>query len=269
MGFAADTGYVPQSIEADMLDVMGGVNTQFSTSYIEDNFVGTNYYKYFYALMQEHQLNEIKTAEIFAKLQDYFNQINAQILRPVTTNPGIIGALKTGGFLASVKPMIEADAGKINICVDVDDGDPTYATIKLAVNTIIKDSTVAGNVTQGTEVNTIVLTNGQSFDFKFHLPNEITPLLRLTTTLSVNNQSVIKSPEDQKALLLSNIAARYALGKNFEPQRYFSLVDAPWASDVLLEYSLDSGMSYSGDVYDANYDDLFICILGNVSLVEN
>ncbi len=146
--------------------------------------------------------------------------------------------------------------------------DSTYAAKKLAINTIIKDSIAAGIMTQGTESSTIVLTNGQSFDFKFNVPNRRTTLLRLTTVLSENNQVVIDSTDDIKATLLANIAARYALGRNFEPQRYFGLVDAPWASSTLLEYSIDAGASYQSTVYDAAYDDLFEVTLGNISVVE-
>jgi len=49
------------------------VNTQFGQSYTMDTFIGTNLYKYFYALAQLLQENEVKTSEIFLKLQQYFN----------------------------------------------------------------------------------------------------------------------------------------------------------------------------------------------------
>ena len=390
MGYAQESGYTPTDIATMMLSVMANVNAQFGTSYTAETFIGTGFYKYYYALMQRLQENEIKTSEIFLNLQNYFTQTNAKISRPVVTNPGLIEALGTGGFKASVKAPIIGDAGKIFVCVDTDDGvhasgnctitsyanlltvtpdtvvvgattftaqsgavtpgdatfraatdnattaislaaqinahatagalvkatvigavvtisainggtggnaialayhdlgtstigatvsgafltggttNSAYAANELAIATIIKDSTVAGCVTQGTQSTTIVLSNGQSFAFKFNLPNRLTVLLRLTTTLSVNNQVVIKSPADVKAALIANIEAKYALGKNFEPQKYFNVNDdAPWASDVLLEYSLDNGGSYSSSVYSANYDDLFTILLANVTLVED
>ena len=43
-----------------------------------DYGIGTNFYKYFYALAQRIQTNEIKTSEIFLKLQDYFKYTNIQ-----------------------------------------------------------------------------------------------------------------------------------------------------------------------------------------------
>lgn len=387
MGFASESGYVPVSIETMMQTVMQNINTQFGTSYTTDTFVGTNFYKYFYALIQELQKSEIKTSEIFLKLQDYIAITNEAISRPAVTPPGLIETLLENGFVASVKPPADADAGKIFICVDLDDGanasgnatitnyanlvsgtddsitigatvftaqataatpgtatfqattsnDVTaaslasqinahatagalvkakangavvtitarsggtggnsialvytnndanvgatvsgatlsggttraaYADEKLAVATIIKDSVAAGIVSQGTEVTSIVLSNAQSFDFKFNLPNKIEVLLRLTTTLSENNQVVVKTPEEVKDILLANISERYTLGKNFEPQRYFSIIDAPWASDVLLEYSVDGGANWESEVYDSAYDDLFDVLLENITLIE-
>ena len=387
MGFAQESGYTPLSIETIMASIMANVNTQFGTTYTMDSFMGTNMYKYAYAQAQRMQESEVKTSEIFAYLQDYFRVTNERISRPVVTNPGLIAILAENDYLASVKKPIDADAGKVFVCVDADDGEharayititdyaalvsgaddtitvgatafvaqsgaategtgtfqaassnaltaeslalqinehatagalvraratgskvylyavaggtagnsialsytdndtnvgatvsaanlsggtasASYAATKLAINTILKDSTVAGVVTQGTESSTIVLSNGQSFDFKYNLPYKIQPLLRLTITTSENNQVVVLSPTATKQILLDNIADRYSLGKNFEPQRYFSTVDAPWASNILLEWSDDGGVTYNSTVYDSDYDELFEILLLNVELVE-
>jgi len=268
MGYSQDNGYIPATIQDIMLAIMTNINTQFGTSYTYETFVGTNFYKYFYTLAQELQENEVKTSEIFLKLQQYFVITNERISRPVVTNPGLIEKLETEGYIASVKPMIEADAGTINICVDVDDGAAGYDDVRLDICTIISNSTVAGAVTQGTETETIVLTNGQSFDFKYHLPDRLETLLRLTITLSQNNQVVVGNPDTTKLTLMQNIEARYRLGKNFEPQRYFSIADAPWASDILLEWSINAGADYFATVYEAEFDELFEISLENIELIE-
>lgn len=396
MGYAQESGYAPTDITTIMTDIMNKININFQLdpAYTMDTFVGTNAYKYFYALAQKYQENEVKTAEIFQKLQAYFDQINARIARPVVTNPGIIEKLGVEGYIASVKPMIDADAGKIHICVDVDDGvhaagtvtitsyanlvsgtddvvtvagqaftaqataatlgtatfqaatsnaatatslaaqinshavtsplvkaravgaivhikalhggtapnaytlgytdndtnvgatksgttlsggttNADYADIKEALCTLISQITIAGGVTQGTETEAIVLSNGQSFDFKYYLPNILTVHLRLTIALSENNQVVVGDPDEIKQALIDNIEARYRLGRNFEPQRYFSVVDAPWAASVLLEYSFNydadfpGAESWSSAIYDADYRDLFDIKLENVILVES
>jgi hypothetical protein len=269
MSYSSEAGYIPISIEQMMTVVKDNVNTQFATTYTDETFLGTNFYKYFYSLIQRLQENEIKCSEIFLRLQEYFNITNQTIQRPNTTHPGIQDYFKAAGFLISTKPPEDLDAGKVYICVDTDSSDPDYLTVvKPQLCRLVRDCVVAGVVSQGTESETITLSNGQSFDFKYNLPNEIPILLRLTTTLSENNEFTILSPDDQKQLLFDNIEAKYRLGKNFEPQRYFSVVDAPWASDVLLEYSTDNGATWDSVVYDANYDDLFTFDLGDITIVE-
>ncbi len=387
MSFSSDNGYVPPTIEAIMTSIMTNINVQFGTSYTYETFVGSNFYKYFYALAQKVQENEIKTSEIFAKLTQYFVITNESIQRPVGTNPGIIERFAREAFIASVKPTTDVDAGKIFICVQVNPGlkasgnatitnfanlisgtddsitiegtsftaqagaatpgagtfqavtsnevtaqslatqinshavtsllvratrngaivelvavrggtdgndinisytnndanvgatvsgaaltggtdDDNYEEIKDEIGGIIRDSVSAGIVTQGSEVETLVLSNGQSFDFKYSLPLEYEVFLKLTLTLSENNQVVIGSPDDVKQTLLDNIAARYRLGKNFEPQRYFNQADAPWTSQVLLEWSIDGGNTYSSSVYDSDFDELFGIDLANITLVE-
>ncbi len=131
---------------------------------------------------------------------------------------------------------------------------------------LIKNCIVAGVVSQGTESETITLANGQAFDFKFNLPDRIPIDLRLTITTSENNLFTISDPNDIKQLLFDNITAKYKLGKNFEPQRYFSVVDAPWASEILLEY--DQGGGFTADIFEADYDEVFTFELGDISIVE-
>jgi len=269
MSFQSDNGYTPISIETIMLSFMDNINLQFGSTYTAETFIGTNFYKYFYAIAQRIQENEIKTSEIFAKLTDYFALTDERISRPVVTNPGVIEKLETQGYIASIKKPIDADAGKIYIAVDVDDAASDYDDVKLEIGEIIKDSTVAGAVTQGTEVVPLTLSNGQAFDFKFNLPNRIDVKLRLTVTISENNMFVVDSPDEVKLRLLANISDRYQLGKNFEPMRYFTMQDAPWSSKVLLEWSSNGGTTWQSTIYDANYNDLFETPLENITLIED
>lgn len=268
MSFAQDQGYVPATIEELMDAVMEGINDQFGTTYTTDTFVGTNFYKYFYALIQLLQENEIRASEIITKLQQYFVQTNEALERPKTTSPGVLDELSRAGYTASVKPMIDADAGKVSIAVDVDDGADDYDEKKLEICTIIKDCVPAGVVSQGTEVETIALSNDQSFDFKFSLPSRHTAYLRLTIAQSTSSQDTILSDDDVKALLLANVAARYRFGADFEPQRYFSVADAPWAATVLLEWSDDAGANWHSTVFDSDFDDLFEFDEAHVTIVN-
>lgn len=395
MSFSQENGYVPVDIPTIMNSIMAYINIQFGTSYTAETFIGTNHYKFFYAGAQKIQENEIKTSEIFAKLQQYISLMNEMISRPVTTAPGTIDFLEENGFVSSTKPPADADAGKRFICVDVNEGvqakgdititsyanlvsgtddsvgvggvtftaqvglatpgtgtfqaatsnaatalslaaqinahatttalvraiadgakvhiialkggtagnsialaytdndtnvgatksgtvlsggtdDADYAALKLEICELIQQITAGGIVTQGTETETIVISNGQAFDSKFYLPNRLPVGLRLTVTTSENNQLVIDGPDSQKEKLVANIAARYRLGRNFEPQRYYSVVDAPWASTVLLEWTTDvnsdgdviASPTWHSTVYDASYRDLFVIDLARIELVE-
>ncbi len=388
MSFASETGYVPITVNALMAIVRDNVNAQFGTTYTETDFRGTNFYKYFYALIQRLQENEVKTSEIFLKLQEYFRITNEKLARPNTTAPGIFDYFQSKGYFVSVKPPVDADAGKVFICVDVEDdhargvieitnyanlvsgtddsitvgatvftaqagaatpgtatfraatsnaetaaslalqinehatagalvfawavdakvyvralargtsgnsialaytdndtnvgatvsgatlsggasAEEDYDDVRLRLCGYVRDCVVAGVVSQGTEIEAITLSNNQSFNFKYNLPNRIPVLLRVTLSLSLNNNFSVGSPDDVKASLVANIAERYKLGMNFEPQRYFSILDAPWAQTVLLEWSDDDGANWHSTVYEAAYDEVFTFELGDITIVES
>lgn len=267
MSFAKDSGYFPNTV-AQLMDIVRiNVNEQFGTTYETDTFLGTNFYKYFYALIQRLQQNEVKTSEIFLRMQEYFALTNETIERPNTTHPGIVDYFKKAGFMASTKKPIDADAGKLFICVDTDETADNYAAVKLAICKLVKDCCVGGVVSQGSQVSAITLPNLQSFDFKFNLPDRQPILLKLTINLSENNEFTIEPDDDVAEKLFDNIAAKYRLGLDFEPQRYFSVIDAPWAAEVLLEYSTNNGSSYTSNVFAAAYDDLFTFDVSDIEVI--
>ena len=390
MSFSSEAGYIPITIPQLMAVIRENVNTQFGTTYTEETFLGTNFYKYFYALIQRLQENEVKTSEIFLKMQEYFDVTNEMVQRPNTTHPGIFDYFGAAGYFVSTKPPEDADAGKAYICVDVEDnhargkvtitsyanlvsgtddsvtigatvftaqvgsvtagagtfqaatsnsatatslasqinahatagalveaqaigsevwiravsggtagnsialaytdndtnvgatvsaatltggaalaaGESDYNVVRLAVCNLIKNCVVAGVISQGSEVESITLSNGQSMDFKYNLPERIPILLKLTLTLSENNEYTIASPDTVKQTLFDNINSKYKLGKNFEPQRYFSVLDAPWAAMVLLEWSDDDGGNWYDEVFEADYDQVFTFELTDIEIVE-
>lgn len=257
MSFSSENGYLPSSFDQLMSFVRESVNEKFLTSYTVESFVGTNWYKYFYSVVQRLSENEIKMSEIFLRLQEYFETTNEKLQRSLTTAPGIVDFFKSKGYLVSVKPPADADAGKIYICVDVNDSAPDYADTKLALCTLVKQCVGAGIISQGTEVESLTLSNSQSFDFKYNLPDPVPVLLRLTIVQSENNLYPIETTEWIKERLLANIEAKYRLGMNFEPQRYFSIVDAPWAETILLEWSDDDGGTWNDEVFESEYNEVF------------
>lgn len=130
MSYASETGYVPMSFDEIMDYIREGVNDTIGTTYDADSFVGTNFYKFFYVLAQRVQEGEIKTAEIFAKVQDYFNAFDQTILQPKISASGLIDTLRNAGYAATIQPPDEWNAGKLNICVDVNSEVKAKATIQ-------------------------------------------------------------------------------------------------------------------------------------------
>ncbi len=273
MSFSQDNGYTPVSFQELMSFVREGINSQFSTDYTEDTFVGTNWYKYFYYLVQKMLENETKTAEIFQKLQQYIALTNERIQRPSVSFPGLLESFADedyndgAGYIASVRPPSAPNAGKIAICVDVDDEAEDYADTKLEVATLIKDFVVAGMLTEGDQAEDITLTNGQEFTFAFYLPVKTPILLKVTAVESDNNLIAVPTDEDIRALVFASVNARYRLGWDFEPQRYYNLSDAPWAASVVLEWSDDDGATWYDTVFQADFKDLFTFALEDIQVV--
>ena len=270
MSFAQESGYIPVTVESIVNDFMNRLNTEFNLSppYTTESFVGTSFYKYFYPIAQRIQESEVKTAEIVAKLQDYFNQTNEMLARPNTTNPGMIDYFKAQGFDISIKPVIEAEAGELRVAVDLEESDPDYEDQKQAFLELLASVVIGGAVTIGDESGSVTLSNAQSFDYRFNLADRIPIKLRLTLDLSSNNTFVVLSPEETAAILFENINNRYRFGLNFEPQRYFSVIDAPWAASVLLEYSIDDGATWLDDIAVLEYDEVYTFDLADISVVE-
>lgn len=266
MSWSQDNGYIPSTVPDLMNLVMAGLNASMGWSYTTESFAGTSAYKYYYAAVQRLVENEVKTSEIVAKIQNYFKVTNESITRPNTTAPGIVDYFFDRGYQVSVKPPLDADAGKAFICVNTDGAAPDYATTKAKLCKIVSECVVGGVISQGTESLSIELSNGQAFDFKYYLPDKQRTYLRLTITPSNGNLASPLTTAQIKDLLLSNINARYKMGLDFEPQRYFSIVDAPWAATVLLEYS-DDNATWTSAVFNSAFDDLFTFDLADISVV--
>lgn len=264
--FSLSNGYMPSTFDEIMDEVRLGVNAQFSTSYTPESFVGTAWYKYAYRIVQRMIESEAKTSEIFQKLQDFLALTNERIQRPSVSHPGLLDSFATKGFIVSVKKPVVMDAGTVSICVEVDHTDPSYPEKRLEICEHIKDFIAAGIVSLGTEVETLVLSNGQDFDFKYSLPDRHTIHLRIFVTISENTLVAVPNDEAIRNQLLANILSRYRLGWNFEPQRYYGHDDAPWADTIVLEWSSNDGEDWNDDTFISEFDDLFEFDLGRIEV---
>lgn len=258
MPFNDESGFTPDSFNDIMTRLREGINSKFSVNFTEEDFVGTNFYKFSYTLAQEVLAREIEFSEAYAKLQDYIRAQNINLAAPKTPVEGLIAAFKDEGYIISVRPMTLATAGKIGVCVDVDSEAEDYAEKKQSILSLLNTYTVGGIYFDGTESGNVVLSNGQSFPFAFYTPIKYEAYLKLTISLSTNS-NILKDDDDAiKQILLKNLAELYALGRNFEPDRYFNIYrDAQYASSVKLEWKTTAEGTYSDAVFAADFRDLF------------
>lgn len=269
MSYAQENGYTPLTFNQIMNQLRLKLNTDFEEDYTEESFVGTAWYKFLYGQAQIMQQNEIKTSEIFAKLSVYIDQTNKKIQRPSVSYPGLIEAFESLGYQVSLKKIIEADAGKIHICLNVDETADDYPEKKTEIGHLINLFVAGGIVSMGDQVESITLSNGQTFDFKFFLPTEIPIILRATIEVSENNLLTVPTDEEIRKMIFANINARYRLGWDFEPMRYLNFCDAPYASVPLLEYSLDNGATWTSDVRPGGFQDLLTFGLDDIAVIIN
>lgn len=267
MSYEQDNGYVPRSFEEIMEELRIGVNDQFFTSYDEDTFVGTGWYRFLYPVVQRIQNNEVKISEIFVYLAEYIVQKNILINRPSVSQNGMVDALKNAGYVASVRATEEATIGEIYIAVDLELDDPDFDAKKLEIATLMKNFTVAGTVSIGDQEETITLSNGQAFVYKFKLADKNPILFRITLVDSINTAIAIPSDEDIRLQFYQNYIGRYRMGWNIEPQKYFNQGDALWAASVLVEYSLNDGDDWFSTIHESEYDELWVLDLEDVDVI--
>ncbi len=280
MSFAQDNGYTPTNFNDLMALVRTGINSQFSTTYTAETFVGTNWYKFAYPLVQRVQQGEITTSEVFAALSRFIEESNESIQRPSVSQPGIIESFESQGFVVSTKDNVDSDAGKLYLCVDTDESAGSYPTVKSTILDLLSQYVVGPVVTQGSETGSVTLSNGQSFTYRYSLPNRIPVLLRLTASPSVNSTALIPTDIEIRQAIYYNIlgvqdddgnytqSPRYRLGWDFAPDRYFNVTDdAPWAESLSLEWSSNSGSTWSSSVYSAAFDDLYTFGIEDIAVV--
>lgn len=253
MGFSTEYGYVPETFDGLMLRLIANINIQYGTSYTPTSFQGTNFYKFAYAVVQIMVENEIDTGEIYNKLQDYFRITNEAVLVPRTPLQGLIEQFESNGLEAAFD---QSSPGTLGTCVNVDDEAEDYATLKATIIETLALYTVAGLVYTGAEEGDYTFSNGQTFTYKFDLPEETPILLKATITISVNNTSRIFTTAEVVDIIDENITELYALGNDFEPSKYLTTIDLPFASNIVLEYSVDNGDNWLSVIFDADYTDL-------------
>ncbi|MDR0485939.1 MAG: hypothetical protein LBH29_04360 [Elusimicrobiota bacterium] len=268
-----NNNYIPPTFSELLEMAVQAWNGEFGTDYDVKTFEGTNAYRFVYVFLQMQIQQQASVAEIYSKLQDYFNEINAIVQIPATTNEGLIDEFKRQGFAASVRNNTQAQAGKIAVAVDIDaqqEGD-NWETKKRAILEIIKDNTMAGLYYEGTQSGDLQLSNGQVKTFRFTPAVKIPTEIKLTITYERGSHYARETGEEVKTKLLENLKNLYGIGADFTPERYYQIdKDAPYASKIKLEYkNSTTNNAFSTAIYAAAYTELFTFNAENIEVYFN
>lgn len=263
--------YIPPTFDELLQIVVAKWNEEFNTNFDIETFKGTNAYRFAYVFIQTQIEQQAAVAEIYEKLQVYFESINAYISDPTTTNNGIIDVFKEEGYVASVRNNTEAQAGRLAVAVDVDTSAEDYPEKKNEILALINDNSVAGLFYDGTESGEVQLTNGQVKTFKFSPSTKFETKIKVTITYARGSKYARLTDAQVKEKLLFNLATLYGQGQDFMPERYYEINrDAQYAANIELEYSNSkTGGSFTSAIDTAAYTDLFTFKADDITVVQN
>ncbi|MHA2782606.1 hypothetical protein [Vibrio harveyi] len=221
-----------------------------------NTFVASDEYKVFYASAQIDMTIENIIANLYVKMSEFISSVNLQINNPTTTpNALIAGLMDNFGLRASVKQMIYEESGQSHVAIDyTPDPDLNYQIASYMEKTAIVASTyMVGDIEQE-----IVLSKGGIETYRWVAGQDSTLHFRLTITKSRNSTAVVDNQDEIVAKFLANFDEFFWIGMDLEPERYFEINrDAPYASDILTEYSFD-GVNWSSAPYKTPYNLKFI-----------
>lgn len=267
--YSTSQGYLPRKFEDIVDSIRIRVNEKLGTSYTMSEFTGTNIYKTQYPAIQEAMAIENDLSQIFAKLLDYIDETNESINAPAIVRNSLIDRINKLGVECSLKKLSQGEAGNIFLCCNISTADDNYQYLANEIGKILRDFTAAGTVTNGTQEVSLQLANTQVETFKFSLATRTAILCRLTLKISRNNQYYIPTDDEAKDILLQNLKDLYHLGQDFEPEKYAEINrDFPCCSEVILEYSLDNGLTWSSNVAVLQYNQKYTVNRGDITIVR-
>lgn len=263
MSWDLTNGYKPRTFDELLQAYVDEINNQFSTSYDTTSIVGTNFYKAGYTAIQLVMQAEAKFAETYVKLTDYIKTSNEKVMLAKSTISGFIAGLLASeedgglGLISTIKDITDpAEAGYMYLVVDTDPLATNYATIKQAIIDRMHQWLTCALYYNGTETGTKMAVNGQNFTYKFALPTKVNILVKITITKSKNAKTPVLNENQIRVIFDNNFASLYRLGLDFEPEKYLEINrDCPFASNILLEYSENSGSTWSSITRSMPYNE--------------
>lgn len=236
MPYNAKTGYVPPTFEEWMFNLfMPKINERYGTTYTADSFIGTQWYDILYPMIQALIDGDAEFADVWVKLSDFFDQVNARMQNPACVPDGIVGEFERNGLLASVRPVSEDNAGKIAVCIFAD---TSTQDIQAKIVNVLTNSVAGGIWSEGNKSATATLNNGQTITWRWYEPTDVTVNLRLTVYYTNNNGKSIPPADDIAEDLRQKLSTRYRYGTPFVPDLMYQISeDAPYALKLKLEWS--------------------------------
>ena len=267
MSFNLQNGYTPRDIDSIISEFREAINSEYNQKMTAEQFKGSNWYKLIYSASQLVATAEGHTAELSNKLIDYIRKVDQEIQLVKSSVDGIMGHLKSELDLnSSVKPSTVDDAGYLYIAVDVDNTASDYAEKKQRILEKLKEYCTAGLYFTGSERGEIVASNGQPFTFGYDLPSIVNMQVRIKVTISDNTTAYIMNNQAIEEKFLQNFNSMYKLGLDFEGDRYLcARDDLPFASKIVVEWSVDNGKTWSAEVWQSAYNQKLN--LSNVEIV--
>jgi hypothetical protein len=249
-------GYVPDDFDTNLQRVIDQFNIEFGTDYNHDTFRATNFYRYSYPLIQSLMVEQNNFKTIWEKLRLFIRESNEKILQPPLIISGLIQKFKDNNLDISIRPLTTETAGILAVCVDTDPNASDFADKKQLIGAILRDTTTAGLYYEGDQTVPMVLLNGQVWDFSFYTPTLTDLYIKLTVSISRNNNVyAIDDIDTIKQKLLNNLGELYRVGLDFEPEKYYEIVrDAQYASNIILEWSEDN-VNYSDEVKQQSFNE--------------
>lgn len=269
MSYSVLNGYSPRDYNTILSECVDIVNQQFNTSYTPQSFTGTNMWKFLYAFIQEVMQAENKAAEIEEKLEDYIRTQNEKLMISRSSASGFMRTIEQKlGLITSIKPIESAaEAGKLEICVDVDKTAQDFNIKKQKIFEFMHAYLTAGLFYQGDQTGTVTAENGQQFNYAFSLPTKTPLKIKIEVKVSDNNNYYIDTALEIKEKFLKNFNAMYRLGYDFEPQQYLTIErDLNFAGEIKTMWSTNNGTSWSNNILQGVFDEKLTISADNVEV---
>ncbi|GLT13916.1 hypothetical protein [Vibrio algivorus] len=268
MKWDSELGAIPEDFDTHM----GRYYSAFINSSAEYNniayntFLASDEYKVYYPAVQVDMYADNIMAETFLQMSEFIQTTNLKISNPTTTPNALIAGLRENfGLRSSVQEMTEENAGKMHVAIDYTPDDDLNLQIAAYMEStcVVASTYMVGDIEQS-----IVLSEGGIETYRWVAQTEQDMIFKITMKVSRNSTAATDTPEDVLSKFMANWNEFYWIGMDVEPEKYFEINrDAPYASEIITEYSLDDGTTWETSPYESPYNIKFIPTLDIANII--